>query len=64
MTELRNGFLLVASVQDDFIQSANYAAGSIKDNYPDAHITLVVPLAMRDKADESVFDLIISRTQT
>ena len=60
MTELRNGFLLVASVQDDFIQSANYAAGSIKDNYPDAHITLVVPLAMRDKADESVFDLIIS----
>ena len=60
MTELRNGFLLVASVQDDFIHSANYAAGSIKDNYPDAHITLVVPLAMRDKADESVFDLIIS----
>jgi hypothetical protein len=60
MTDLRNGFLLVASVQDDFIQSANYAAGSIKDNYPDAHITLVVPPAMRSKADESVFDLIIS----
>lgn len=57
---LDNGFLLVASRSEDYVQSANFAAGSIKDYYPDAHITFFVPEKYRHLVDESVFDIVIS----
>lgn len=60
MTVLRNGFLLVASVSQGYIDSANYAAHSIKDFYPDAHVTLFVSPQLRHLADEDAFDIIIS----
>jgi hypothetical protein len=58
--DIDNGFLLVASVTEDYVKSANYSADSIRDYYPDAHITLFVPPALRHIADESAFDLIVS----
>lgn len=60
MSDLRNGFLLVASVSQGYIESANYAADSIKDYYPDAHVTLFVSPQLRHLADEDAFDMIIS----
>ena len=35
-----NGFIYVASVHKQFLQGAIYSAISLKDNYPEAHITL------------------------
>ena len=55
-----NGFLIVASLVEEYVRSASFCAGSIKDNYPEAHITLVVPPKLRHFADETCFDLIIS----
>ena len=57
---LRNGFLLIASVTKEYVQSANFAAASIKEYYPDAHVTLFVPQKLRPYVDEEVFDLIES----
>ena len=60
MSDLRNGFLLVASIDPEYVKSANYAAGSIKDYYPEAHITMFVPPHMRSLVDDSVFDIVVS----
>ena len=35
-----NGFIYAASVHKQFLQGAIYSAISLKDNYPEAHITL------------------------
>lgn len=56
---LENGFLIVASVEVEYVKSANFCAGSIKDNYPDAHITLCVPPSLSSHVDRSVFDIVI-----
>lgn len=58
--DIDNGFLLVASVTEDYVKSANYSAESIRDYYPDAHITLFVPPVLRHVVDDSAFDLIVS----
>ena len=55
-----NGFLIVASTIPEYVHCASFCAGSIKDQYPEAHITLVVPPALRQHVDETCFDLIIS----
>lgn len=57
---VKRGFLLAASVYPEYVLSANYAAGTIKDYYPDAHITIFVPEKFRGLVDEDVFDIIIS----
>lgn len=57
---IRNGFLVVASQLEEYVQSANYCGNSIKDNYPDAHVTLFIPKSMEHFVDRSAFDLIIS----
>lgn len=57
--ELRNGFLIVASVMEEYVQGANYCAASIKDFYPDAHVTLFVSKQLREFVDDSSFDMII-----
>jgi hypothetical protein len=54
------GFLIVASLFKEYVDSANFCAHSIKDHYPDAHVTLFVSDRVRQFADESAFDLIIS----
>jgi len=56
---LDNGFLIVASGHAEYVQSANYCAGSIKDNYPDAHITLFVPQKWSHEVDRAQFDLVV-----
>jgi hypothetical protein len=58
--DLRNGFLIVASIQEEYVRSANYCAHSIKDNYPGAHTTLFVPTRFLGVVDTSAFDLVIS----
>ena len=57
---LRNGFLIVASVTKEYVESANFCGHSIHDNYPDAHVTLVVPEKLKQYVDTSAFDMIIS----
>ena len=57
---LRNGFLVVASITEEYVKSANFCGNSIKDNYPEAHVTLVVPEALKKYVDLSAFDIVIS----
>lgn len=56
---LDNGFLLVASNLREYVSSANFCAGSIKDHYPDSSITMVVPKKLSTYVDRSVFDIVI-----
>lgn len=56
----RNGFLIVASMIKEYVSAANLCGGSIKDNYPSAHVTLFVPAELREFVDEDSFDLIIT----
>lgn len=60
MTDLRNGFLIVASVREEYVKIANFAANSIKDNYPEAHVTLFIPPKLLQYAEQDAFDLIVS----
>lgn len=55
-----NGFLYVVSKQRRYVEAAKMSAASLKDHYPDAHITLCVPPYLRDKGCDDVFDHIIS----
>lgn len=54
------GFLIVVSVDPKYVDGANYAAASIKDYYPDAHVTLFVIPRFRHLVDDSSFDLVVS----
>lgn len=60
MSSLRNGFLVVASVTEEYVRTANFCGNSIKDYYPDAHVTLFVPPNLVQFADPQAFDLIVS----
>lgn len=57
---MENGFLIVASKGTEYIEGANFLAASIKDYYPEAHITLVCDPDLRPFADEMEYDLIMS----
>jgi hypothetical protein len=57
---VRNGFLIVASLTEEYVHTANYCANSIKDNYPDAHITLFTTNSFLSLVDHQAFDLVIS----
>lgn len=57
---LTNGFLISVSKTKEYVLSANFCAGSIKDNYPDCHITLVIPEALKMFVDNDCFDLVIT----
>lgn len=57
---LRNGFLVVASQFKEYVQAANFCGHSIKDQYPDAHVTLFVTEKERHYVEDDAFDLIIS----
>ena len=57
---IRNGFLIVASQLREYLDSANYLANSIKDYYPEAHITLFVAPSIAQYVDQQAFDIIIS----
>ena len=59
---IRNGFLIAASVHSGYVTGANFAAASIKDYYPDAHITLFVTPELRQYVEEEHFDNIISES--
>lgn len=60
MDNLHNGFLIVASQEIEYIQSANFSANSIKDYYPESHITLFVTPELAPHADPQAYDLIVS----
>ena len=57
---LYNGFLIVASQIEGYVRSANFAAATIKDYYPEAHITLFVTKQLEQFVDRSVFDKVVS----
>ena len=57
---LYNGFLIVASQIEGYVRSANFAAATIKDYYPEAHITLFVTKQLEQFVDTSVFDKVVS----
>jgi len=57
---IANGFLVVASRAAEYVLSANFCAASIKDNYPDSHITLFVPDQLKQHVDKSAFDLVVT----
>jgi hypothetical protein len=54
-----NGFLIIASVFPEYADAAQHCAGSIKDYYPDAHITLVVSKKLYRESLKHDFDHII-----
>jgi len=56
---VRNGFLLAASMTKEYVDVANVCGNSIKDYYPEAHITLVVPKELKHFVDPQAFDLLI-----
>jgi len=56
---VRNGFLIVASQQKEYLDSANYLANTIKDNYPEAHVTLFTTPDLEKFADRIAFDIVI-----
>ena len=60
MADIRNGFLIVASQDPGYVVGANFLAASIKDYYPDSHVTLFVTPNLRDRVDDDVYDSIIS----
>lgn len=53
------GFLIVASIYPEYVLSANYCAGTIRDFYPDADITLFVPTELLGHVDTSLYDSVI-----
>lgn len=55
-----NGFLIVASQTFEYVQTANFCANSIKDNYPTAHVTLFTTTSLLPYVDTSAYDLVIS----
>lgn len=59
MVDVDNGFLIVASKTEHYVDGAEFAGGSIKDYYPDSHVTLVLPKHMYRKSLHNTFDHII-----
>jgi hypothetical protein len=57
---LYNGFLIVASLEKEYVAGANFCGHSIKDQYPDAHVTLFVPEKLQQFVDRDAFDLVIT----
>jgi hypothetical protein len=57
---MHNGFLYGVGADDVFLKSAKMSASSIKDYYPDAHITLCAPERMVDHQCREIFDRIIT----
>ena len=60
MSDLQNGFLIVASCWPQYVQSAKIAGASIKDYYPDAHVTLFVPKHLYDRELDDIFDIVVT----
>lgn len=53
------GFIYGVGYKDVYLKSAKLSAGSVKDYYPDANITLVVPQSMVDDECYEIFDNVI-----
>ena len=59
MINVDNGFLIVASVTSEYVRAAELAGASIKDYYPEAHVTLVIPKSLCTPNLYNTFDHII-----
>ncbi len=57
-----NGFLYVASLNPIFISAARYSAISLKDHWPEAHITLFTHEDWIEEDDKKIFDRICTGT--
>lgn len=57
---MKKGFLYGVGADDVFLKSAKMSASSVKDYYPDAHITLCAPERMIDAECREIFDHIIT----
>lgn len=55
-----NGFLYAASLNKAYVISARYSAISLKDYWPEAHITLFTHKEWVEESDYSVFDSVIT----
>ena len=58
---ISKGFLYVASLNHIFIQAARYSANSLKDYWPEAHITLFTHKEWLVEDDYELFDNIITK---
>ncbi len=57
---MKKGFIYGVGADDVFLKSAKMSAGSIKDYYPEANITLCAPERMIDDECRRLFDNIIT----
>lgn len=55
-----NGFLYVASLNKAYYTAAKYSAISLKDYWPDAHITIFTHEEWVEESDYNIFDSIIT----
>ena len=53
------GFIYGVGLNDTYIKAVKLSAGSVKDHYPEANITLVAPARMVDEECRELFDHII-----
>lgn len=60
MSDLHNGFLIVASCFPEYVQAAEMAGASIKDYYPEAHTTLFVPKHLYHQGLDDIFDIVVT----
>jgi hypothetical protein len=58
-----NGFIYAASVNKAYITSARYSAISLKDYWPEAHVTLFTHKEWVEESDSSIFDSIITEDE-
>lgn len=58
---MNNGFVYVASLNYIFIKAARYSAQSLKDYWPEAHITLFTHEEWVTEDDKNLFDNIITK---
>lgn len=58
--ELTKGFIYGVGLNAVYLKSAKMSANSVRDYYPDAKITLVVPQSMVDEECYRIFDTVIA----
>lgn len=56
---MHKGFVIVASYKKQFLTSAILCAESLKDHYPEAHVTLFTETEWIDDSLHEVFDIVV-----
>ena len=61
MKKINNGFLYVASKDKIFLTAARYSVTSLKDYWPESHVTLFTHKDWVKEEDYEIFDNIITK---